>query len=934
MRRLFIPPIRRFLNLGWGLLAGCLLAMVFFSTACQAGKVDWTAWESMPVLDRGRLMPLDTFASCVVRDVCGRENPKLFPPQDMKSLDPKTRTTVERLFPNGEPRKFSAAELLYSWTVEPEVWEYIPFLKVSNETLREKGLEVPLYSPSGARLKHVSPYDFEQASKIGDLYRDLMRRRREAKQKKTTAQKTNEDKALLELIGAYNLYRTVVFTPHFDSRVNDEFQSQLLDVAEIWRGMAPYLAPWIQFAEADDPFSLAIRRTSDLTLKLSEQIRLPDVKTVELAETAAQLANAASELALEIEKNRNKVFNANDSQKAFLQKGRAVLNRLAVESGQLAKSARLLELVLYDRGRSIRVVPSLNRLALERERDPRKILQPWINLQTLLYAPESVLEEFPIEKVAAVRKTFETAKQNYLKLSPQDVKNIEAFNASLQKFTEQLRALGETLTAERAKLDLQDLDKTVLAQTAYPPVGAFDIELRYNRLNPFLWSWILTLAALVFFVLAWGFARTPMLLVGLLLLILGQVATCYGLTLRMIITEMVPVTNMFETILFVGVTTGVLTICVAIYPILQAGLSTAWRLTAWPGSAEARSLSEVQLRLAGLLASGVVRWLLFAIRFGLALGVVYVLAIGSFSPDGEKSALSLLPRVTDQGIGGLLGAVILWIVGIAILAWAVWFIPRALPTIVLALVLTPISWWQLGLRDGLKRTVERRSYLIAGSAVALLIYLVGYWTPQSVFNRDVGTGMMPILRNNFWLAIHVLIITASYGAGALAWGIGNISTAYYLFGRYEEAGSPKVAHVLANYIYRMMQIAVLLLAAGTITGAIWADFAWGRYWGWDPKEVWALITLFVYLAILHGRWARWIGDFGMAAGSVLGFTSIIIAWYGVNLIGGGLHSYGNISGGFYYILILAAVNWLFVVAAVIRYQIVKQSRMSIKEENV
>ena len=62
----------------------------------------------------------------------------------------------------------------------------------------------------------------------------------------------------------------------------------------------------------------------------------------------------------------------------------------------------------------------------------------------------------------------------------------------------------------------------------------------------------------------------------------------------------------------------------------------------------------------------------------------------------------------------------------------------------------------------------------------------------------------------------------------------------------------------------MLQIAVLLLLAGTILGALWADLSWGRFWGWDPKEVWALISLLVYLAFLHGRSIGWSGSFGIA----------------------------------------------------------------------
>ena len=103
---------------------------------------------------------------------------------------------------------------------------------------------------------------------------------------------------------------------------------------------------------------------------------------------------------------------------------------------------------------------------------------------------------------------------------------------------------------------------------------------------------------------------------------------------------------------------------------------------------------------------------------------------------------------------------------------------------------------------------------------------------------------------------------------------------------------------LANFIYRTMQVGVLLIAAGTILGGVWADYSWGRFWGWDPKEVWALITLLVYLIPLHGRFAGWVNTFGLVMASVVCFLSVIMAWYGVNFVlGVGLHSYGFVEGG-------------------------------------
>ncbi len=95
-----------------------------------------------------------------------------------------------------------------------------------------------------------------------------------------------------------------------------------------------------------------------------------------------------------------------------------------------------------------------------------------------------------------------------------------------------------------------------------------------------------------------------------------------------------------------------------------------------------------------------------------------------------------------------------------------------------------------------------------------------------------------------------------------------------------------------------MQVGVLLIAAGTILGGIWADYSWGRFWGWDPKEVWALITLLVYLIPLHGRFAGWFNTFALVAASVVCSLSVIMAWYGVNFVlGVGLHSYGFVEGG-------------------------------------
>jgi ABC-type transport system involved in cytochrome c biogenesis permease subunit len=200
-------------------------------------------------------------------------------------------------------------------------------------------------------------------------------------------------------------------------------------------------------------------------------------------------------------------------------------------------------------------------------------------------------------------------------------------------------------------------------------------------------------------------------------------------------------------------------------------------------------------------------------------------------------------------------------------------------------------------------------------------------------HRGIGSAA-PILRDNFWLAVHVVTIMTSYASAAIALILGNIALGYYLFGRYRStAGAdgqirsvgrrpPEACAVLAGFTYTAIQITVLLLTAGTILGALWADKAWGRFWGWDPKEVWALVSLLVYILILHARYVGWSGDFGMAVAAVLGATAVLFTYYGVNfLLNAGMHSYGSGSGGKWQVVSVVGLEWFFLAAAATRYMI-------------
>jgi ABC-type transport system involved in cytochrome c biogenesis permease subunit len=171
----------------------------------------------------------------------------------------------------------------------------------------------------------------------------------------------------------------------------------------------------------------------------------------------------------------------------------------------------------------------------------------------------------------------------------------------------------------------------------------------------------------------------------------------------------------------------------------------------------------------------------------------------------------------------------------------------------------------------------------------------------------------PVLRSNYWLTVHVMTITISYAAFFLAFVLGDIGLIYYIKG--EDKHQEKIRAITTS-VYRAMQIGVAFLAPGIILGGIWADYSWGRFWGWDPKETWALIALLGYLAVLHGRLGGWLKNFGMIASGVITFSLVIMAWYGVNFVlGAGLHSYGFGAGGVEYVSAFVLAHFLLVVYA-------------------
>ncbi|OGR36013.1 MAG: c-type cytochrome biogenesis protein CcsB, partial [Desulfuromonadales bacterium GWD2_61_12] len=160
--------------------------------------------------------------------------------------------------------------------------------------------------------------------------------------------------------------------------------------------------------------------------------------------------------------------------------------------------------------------------------------------------------------------------------------------------------------------------------------------------------------------------------------------------------------------------------------------------------------------------------------------------------------------------------------------------------------------------------------------------------------------LVPALQSN-WLTYHVITCFLGYAAFAVACGV---SIMYLIKAGKEEQAGPNApvggivglfpsTKILDDINYKAIMIGFPLLSLGIITGAAWANYAWGTYWSWDPKETWSLIVWFVYAAFLHARFTRgWVGK-RAAWLSIAGFAATIFCYLGVNLVLSGLHSYGG-----------------------------------------
>ena len=182
---------------------------------------------------------------------------------------------------------------------------------------------------------------------------------------------------------------------------------------------------------------------------------------------------------------------------------------------------------------------------------------------------------------------------------------------------------------------------------------------------------------------------------------------------------------------------------------------------------------------------------------------------------------------------------------------------------------------------------------VIGAFITPIAFLALAYASMSPNISDRIQPLIPALKSN-WLIAHVIACFIGYGAFAVACGV---SFMYLVKHKSSENKSSMLnmlpdVDLLDDLNHRLVMFGFLFLSVGIITGAVWAYSAWGRYWGWDPKETWSLITWFVYATLLHARMMRgWRGK-RTAFLSIGGFAAVLFTYFGVNLLPG-LHSYGS-----------------------------------------
>ena len=196
--------------------------------------------------------------------------------------------------------------------------------------------------------------------------------------------------------------------------------------------------------------------------------------------------------------------------------------------------------------------------------------------------------------------------------------------------------------------------------------------------------------------------------------------------------------------------------------------------------------------------------------------------------------------------------------------------------------------------------------LVVSSGVGFITLIIAH---HLALEGDTMEMMRAVLDTNFWLATHVVAVTVGYASTFVA---GFLALIYIVRGLFTKTLDEATGKSLARMIYGIVCFATLFSFTGTVLGGIWADQSWGRFWGWDPKENGALIIVLWNALILHLRWGGMVRERGLVVCAIGGNIVTSWSWFGVNMLGIGLHSYGFTDAAFKWLVLFVVSQLAFI----------------------
>ena len=220
-----------------------------------------------------------------------------------------------------------------------------------------------------------------------------------------------------------------------------------------------------------------------------------------------------------------------------------------------------------------------------------------------------------------------------------------------------------------------------------------------------------------------------------------------------------------------------------------------------------------------------------------------------------------------------------------------------------------IGWGSVALCLVLEATYKNAIGSAAAGMIGFATLMIAH---HLALAGDTLEMMRAVLDSNFWLGTHVVVVTTGYASTFLA---GMLAVIYVLRGTLTRTLDKATADALARMVYGIVCFATLFSFVGTMLGGIWADQSWGRFWGWDPKENGALIIVIWNALILHARWGGFVRQRGLMCLAIFGNVVTSWSWFGTNMLGIGLHSYGFTEAAFWWLSAFIALQLALIALA-------------------